>query len=714
MVGVDGTRYILKRFLPQNSLFVTSFMLMDKTGNILGNKEKTSYASERLRPIGVVIPGFGHPQFLAEAIVSACTQEIDTYVPVVVVDDGCPFPESRQTVLGLMKQFPKQLYYVRQENKRLPGARNTGINFLMSLCPDMEAIYFLDADNRLAPYSLTSFRRALFSSDNIGWAYPDIGFFGQSLGVHGFEMRETAPEYSKLKHLVSNISEAGSLVKTELFQNNVMFDETLRSGFEDWDFWLSAIEQGYSGIRAESSGFFYRRRPESMLAEARREAEGLVSKLQTKHAGLYSRDYVAQLEHVEAPAFAVYISDRDKVLLFSDPLGELLECYDQQFDEMISNWLKNRRERFFPPHILIMPEAIWKNLLERKHFIRWFFWRVRSDAEKLEYYALSNGELPIIQRSSRGVSRETSILHVSSLCLAKLTQSDVATERSVVGYPTRSDVRIPAGDDTLDRPIKNPALIHERELRGCLLGLIEKHKPQQKIVGHVNRRYAGPDAAVVRGKIMQISYGDEDFEPFIVAETIRKRISLALNLDALSDNEPFNNALSSLIDRLQRQFSEIQGLFDRFAHIDFRHLQNSFTSLGYLNDVIINKRTEHEREYQLYLGRRVSDQIMDSVVYEHAMPTLGTSHVIIIGNAAFLNSLGEARAYGAKGILWLDRKFFKDDESFASMSDKALAYEHALDRIWCDDEQTRVKLSAMGIPPSKLIDSEKGIARVCG
>lgn len=196
-------------------------------------------------PIGVVIPAYGHPRFLGEAIVSACTQETDRPIHVVVVDDGCRFEETGTLVRNLMDQYPGTLFYLRHKNTRLPGARNKGVRFLLDAFPDMDAIFFLDADNRLAPYSLEAYRKALGDDESVGWAYPDISFFGLSWGRSGFDTRETAPDYSVLKHLTGNISEAGSLVRASMFRNGVFYDETMRSGFEDWDFWLSALGAGY-------------------------------------------------------------------------------------------------------------------------------------------------------------------------------------------------------------------------------------------------------------------------------------------------------------------------------------------------------------------------------------------------------------------------------------------------------------------------------------
>jgi glycosyltransferase involved in cell wall biosynthesis len=68
---------------------------------------------------------------------------------------------------------------LHKRNGGLSAARNTGIEFALAAFPDLEAVYFLDCDNRIGPHLLQRLLTALRDADaNVGWAYPDIDKFG--------------------------------------------------------------------------------------------------------------------------------------------------------------------------------------------------------------------------------------------------------------------------------------------------------------------------------------------------------------------------------------------------------------------------------------------------------------------------------------------------------------------------------------------------------
>ncbi len=91
--------------------------------------------------VSVIIPCYKHAHFLCGAIESALAQTYKN-VEVVVVDDGSP-DETAQVAA----QYPVR--YVRQENRGLSAARNTGIRECTG-----DFLVFLDADDRLLPNAI--------------------------------------------------------------------------------------------------------------------------------------------------------------------------------------------------------------------------------------------------------------------------------------------------------------------------------------------------------------------------------------------------------------------------------------------------------------------------------------------------------------------------------------------------------------------------------
>jgi glycosyltransferase involved in cell wall biosynthesis len=88
--------------------------------------------------VSVVIPCYGQAHFLREAIESVIAQSHPA--EIVVVDDGSP-----DNTAEVATRYP-QVRLVRQDNKGLAGARNSGFRVARG-----DYVTFLDADDRLTP-----------------------------------------------------------------------------------------------------------------------------------------------------------------------------------------------------------------------------------------------------------------------------------------------------------------------------------------------------------------------------------------------------------------------------------------------------------------------------------------------------------------------------------------------------------------------------------
>lgn len=260
--------------------------------------------------IAVVIPVYRQAQYLAGAVASALEQRIDTGVGVVIVNDGCPDPETDRIGRMLHDAEPERVAYLRQPNAGLSAARNAGIRRAFARWPHIEAIFPLDADNMLSPGTLADLRAMLAEHPEAAWASPTLEFFGAEEG----EWRMPDP-YLVYRQLFANQSDAGSLVRREVFEAGIEFDETMTNGFEDWEFFLHAGLAGFRGIHAGRCGFRYRRRTTSMLTEAQGHTAELEGGLRRRHADAYRPGELARREHAEAPRFGLIRCDRDDVLL---------------------------------------------------------------------------------------------------------------------------------------------------------------------------------------------------------------------------------------------------------------------------------------------------------------------------------------------------------------------------------------------------------------
>ncbi len=260
--------------------------------------------------IAVVIPAWNQAEYLAGAIESALRQEIAVGVGVVIVNDGCPDPRTDRIAQSFRDAHPDRVEYVKQANRGVCAARNVGIARALARWPGIGAVFPLDADNQLSPSTLALLWEQLAADPEASWASPTLELFGARAG----EWRVPGP-YLPYRQLFSNQCDTGTLIDRRLFAAGLEFDETIRKGYEDWEFFLRASLAGFRGVGAGRCGFRYRTRPDSMLQAANERAKALEARIRERHQGAYRAGALSRREHSEAPRFALVNYDRAEVEL---------------------------------------------------------------------------------------------------------------------------------------------------------------------------------------------------------------------------------------------------------------------------------------------------------------------------------------------------------------------------------------------------------------
>jgi glycosyltransferase involved in cell wall biosynthesis len=317
--------------------------------------------------LAVVVPVYKHSVLLAEAVISALNQQTDFELFIVIVNDGCPMPETHQACLDFAAAAPDRVHYIRRPNGGLSAARNTGIDYVLGTWETVQAIYFLDADNRLLSGALQRAYDVLVQDPEIGWIYPNIDMFGREWNG------DFSGEYSVLRHLEENMCEAGSLVRRAVFEKGARFDETMTLGFEDWDFWLSAIELGFRGKHLNNFGFQYRKRAESMLRDSERDRPEITAYIRRKHKDLFRFGQLMALEHQEAPRYGICIPGTGQIFLTSDPNIDGREISQNDFFAEYYR-AKSMPSRYSRPAFIVVIDQEAKHRLHSQGLLRWIFW----------------------------------------------------------------------------------------------------------------------------------------------------------------------------------------------------------------------------------------------------------------------------------------------------------------------------------------------------
>ena len=199
--------------------------------------------------ISVLVPCFNHGAFIREAIQSVLDQTVSD-AEIIVVDDGSTDAATVNTLRELQTPRTKVL---RTENRGLPAARNHAAHHATGtlLCA-------LDADDRLAP---TWFEHAIEVLDE----QPNVAFVSHWLETFGDEHWKWTPVSCELPALLArNTVNGAAVVRRTAFDAVGGYDESMRDGCEDWDFWLRLVQRGFPGVIVPEVFFYYRRTVSSM------------------------------------------------------------------------------------------------------------------------------------------------------------------------------------------------------------------------------------------------------------------------------------------------------------------------------------------------------------------------------------------------------------------------------------------------------------------
>ncbi|MCP3102535.1 glycosyltransferase [Myxococcus sp. K15C18031901] len=254
-----------------------------------GGREGPAAAAPR---ISVVIPCFNQGAFLAECLSSLRAQTLAPH-EVIVVDDGSTDAFS---VRRMQELCVDGVRLIRQENRGLSGARNTGIRAATG-----DWLLPLDADDMLMPEAVATYTRAILGSPEVDVWYPDLTHFGHE------DLLWEPPPFNPWRMLWGNDLICSSAIRRTVFDGGVFYNERMRQGYEDWEFFLHAcVERGHVARPLERVVFRYRRWGHSMVAESNARRAQIIEQLHHERAALYDdAERLTQLKRRHDPYLAI-------------------------------------------------------------------------------------------------------------------------------------------------------------------------------------------------------------------------------------------------------------------------------------------------------------------------------------------------------------------------------------------------------------------------
>ncbi|MFV0201300.1 glycosyltransferase family 2 protein [Empedobacter falsenii] len=245
--------------------------------------------------ISVIVPCYNQAQYMDECLQSVLDQTYQNW-ECIIVNDGSP--DNTEEVALHWVEKDTRFIYLKKENGGLSSARNAGIEKAKG-----EWILPLDCDDKIGSQYL-ELASAQFDKDYT-IIYCEAEFFGDKEG----KMELPIYEYNRI--LINNLIFCSGLFKKQDWITIGGYDINLKYGREDWDFWLSILDESSKVKKIDYLGFFYRRKSDSMDVKLNINNEKKI----------YSENYV-------------FIKHLSKYLIYNDNAIENYNLLSMKLDEL--------------------------------------------------------------------------------------------------------------------------------------------------------------------------------------------------------------------------------------------------------------------------------------------------------------------------------------------------------------------------------------------
>ncbi|OLY92647.1 hypothetical protein SAMN05444008_102208 [Cnuella takakiae] len=223
--------------------------------------------------ISVVIPCYNDGIYLPETIAWLRRQTLQDF-ETIIVNDG----STDATTLSILKTLEQEgIIVLHKENGRMSAARNHGVQHARG-----KFIAALDADDYYHP---SFFAKAVAVLD----ADPDTAVVTSYMQLFGEFSKVAKPRGgNEYNFLFSSQCPACAMVRKECWDAIGGYDEAMRNGYEDWEFYIRITQRKWNIHVIKEKLFFYRQTKKSTHKnDTLPNRAGLVDYIVEKHKDWY-------------------------------------------------------------------------------------------------------------------------------------------------------------------------------------------------------------------------------------------------------------------------------------------------------------------------------------------------------------------------------------------------------------------------------------------
>jgi hypothetical protein len=229
-----------------------------------------------MKKLSIIIPLYNLGKYLKECLLSIYASNCTIPFDITIVDD-CSTDNSYTVAEELQKRFVFNLVKTPR-NSHLSGARNYGLTQV-----DGDVILHIDADDKIPDNYIQEVWTTMVNSE-AEVVYTDYVRWEADTG------RFVAGPYNtdRLRH--GNYIHSASLIKRSLLKKLGGYDEAMKLGWEDYEFYLRASKINTKFEYCTTTQLFYRIRTDSMCRTSVKDnSEKIHQYIANKHPGYYIR-----------------------------------------------------------------------------------------------------------------------------------------------------------------------------------------------------------------------------------------------------------------------------------------------------------------------------------------------------------------------------------------------------------------------------------------
>ena len=233
---------------------------------------------EQTNPIvSVIMPCYNDGAYIQEAIDSVKAQTYP-HIELIVIDDNSSDPETIKILNTLASQDVTVLH---TQHVGPSGARNYGIRHAKG-----RYILPVDADDIILPTYIEKAVAAIDAVPERGVVYCHAELFGTQNGPWDL------PDFSLEQMLLYNVVFVTSLFYKEDWERLGGFNENMKHGLEDYDFWIGMMELGRDIYQLPETLFRYRFKKKSRSTQLNSSLEAtqmMYQQIYENHPDFYNK-----------------------------------------------------------------------------------------------------------------------------------------------------------------------------------------------------------------------------------------------------------------------------------------------------------------------------------------------------------------------------------------------------------------------------------------